>query len=202
VTEPPDLRTIDWWHREATVAAIARRYQADPDLDRLRARATQYVGGVGSLYPLVMFVGEAPGADEDREGKPFVGRSGQYLDRALAKRGIDRLRRCWTTNVVRYRPLKNADPGQFELAVSTPYLISEIATLEPPLVVTLGRFSMGALWSTAGRITEVHGEPREFWQGRVHLPVVHPSFAVRSRENTEMFEHDMTVLADLLRGVL
>lgn len=183
-----------------SLAALAAHYDADPDLARARSRATRLVPGVGSPRPLVVLVGEAPGEQEDRVGQPFVGRSGALLDALLAEHGIDRLGRCYTTNLVKYRPPGNADPGPWEIEVSLSYLRREIAILCPPLVATLGRVSTRALWPTMPRITECHGRPRPLWDGVTHLPMLHPAFGLRPG-NREAFAADVATLAGFVGGI-
>lgn len=185
---------------QASLLSLYGRYAADETLGRARARATQMVPGEGTMAPLVLFVGEAPGEDEDKQGRPFVGRSGQYLDEVLAKYGIDRLARCYTTNLVKYWPGPgNPDPGPYERYVSLPYLEQEIELLRPPVIATLGRISGKELWPSMPPILRCHGDPREYGEGQVHLPMLHPSYALRG--NHEPFAHDVAVLAEMI-GVL
>jgi uracil-DNA glycosylase len=179
--------------------ALSARYAADADLEVARGRATHLVPGEGSLRPRVVLVGEAPGGDEDRIGRPFVGRAGRFLDSLLAEHGIVRHETCWTTNVVKYWPGPgNPDPGPWELYVSLPYLLEEIELLDPPLIATLGRISGKALCRELPPITRCHGQARVYGATQVHLPMLHPAYGLRPG-NREAFEHDVAALASLLR---
>lgn len=181
--------------------ALNDEYAADPAFERVRAEATRLVPGFGASRPLVMFIGEAPGGEEDRLGRPFVGAAGQFLDGHLARIGLDRTGRCYTTNVLKYRPRENRDPTMVEVQRSRPYLWREVDILSPGLVVTLGRFSCMALWPRMTRITECAGKLRhDAEHGIWHLPLLHPSYGLRP-ENTAAFEANVAALASVLGDI-
>jgi DNA polymerase len=137
------------------------------------------VFGVGDPEADLLFVGEAPGREEDLRGEPFVGRSGQLLDRLMAEElGIDRSQ-CYIANVVKCRPPDNRDPKPDEIASCRPYLAAQIELIRPVVVVTLGNFATKLLLETDQGITKVRGAAYPF--GDAHLvPTYHPAAALRS----------------------
>jgi DNA polymerase len=165
-------------------------------LCRLYKGTTNGVPGVGNYEAIVMFVGEGPGAEEDRQGKPFVGRSGQFLTSTLASLGIAR-DEVFITNVVKHRPPENRDPLPDEVAACSTYLTRQIALISPRIIVTLGRFSMQR-WFPGEGITKVHGKVRNIGQGRVALAMFHPAAALRNPAWKVDFERDLAQLPDLI----
>jgi DNA polymerase len=144
----------------------------------LAAGRTQVVFGVGDPHAALMFVGEAPGYHEDLQGAPFVGRSGQLLDRLVRQElGVDRSQ-CYIANVVKCRPPGNRDPRPEEIAACRPYLDEQVHLIGPQVVVTLGNFATRALLGTAEGISRARGKSYRF--GSVHLvPTYHPAAALR-----------------------
>lgn len=136
------------------------------------------VPGEGSPTARIMFIGEGPGYHEDQQGRPFVGPSGQLLDQLLTKIKIPR-EEVFITNVVKCRPPNNRDPEPAELEACKSYLDRQIAAINPRLIITLGRISMARYWP-GKRISEVHGQYKEE-NGRMYMPMFHPSFALRDR---------------------
>ena len=134
------------------------------------------VPGEGNPEAAVMVVGEAPGATEDKEARPFVGRAGKLLDEVLAEAGLAR-EDVYITNVVKARPPKNRDPKAGEVAHHMPWLKAELALIQPALVVPLGRHAL-AHFTDGAKISEVHGtEMTE--RGRSLFPMYHPAAALR-----------------------
>ncbi len=154
------------------------------------------VPGEGNLDALVMFVGEGPGADEDRQGRPFVGRSGQFLNETLARLGIARTD-VYITNVVKCRPPDNRDPLPDELAACDDYLARQIEIINPRVIVTLGRISMRR-WFPEGGITQLHGRVRNIGRGRIAIAMFHPAAALRNPQWRAAFEQDMGRLPALI----
>ena len=155
------------------------RVAADCTRCALSAGRTQVVFGVGDPTADLMFVGEAPGRDEDLQGEPFVGRSGKLLDRlVLEELGVDRSR-FYIANVVKCRPPDNRDPKPDEIAACRPYLASQLELISPVVVVTLGNFATKLLLETELGITKVRG--RAYPTGAYQLvPTYHPAAALRS----------------------
>ena len=147
---------------------------------RLATGRTTVVFGSGSPTADLMFVGEGPGAREDEQGVPFVGRSGQLLDRLLAEElGMDRSD-CYIANVVKCRPPGNRDPRPDEIAACRPYLERQLDLVDPTVVVTLGNFSSKLLLGTDVGITKLRGQVYRFGDPERHLvPTFHPAAALR-----------------------
>jgi uracil-DNA glycosylase len=139
---------------------------------------TKVVFSAGNPDSDLMLVGEGPGRDEDLAGEPFVGRSGQLLDRLLAEElGIDR-GGCYIANVVKCRPPGNRDPLPDEVATCRHFLESQVELVNPKVIVTLGNFATRALLGTSAGVTSVRGRSYERG-GRVMVPTFHPAAALR-----------------------
>lgn len=141
----------------------------------LVGQATQPVFGDGNPDADVVFVGEAPGKNEDLQGLPFVGAAGRFLDEMLKMIGLER-RNIYITNIVKYRPPNNRDPLPDEKAAFLPYLEAQLDVIQPKLVVTLGRHSLNCFLPDL-QISRVHGKPKRY-RGRVYLPLFHPAAAL------------------------
>ena len=139
---------------------------------------TQVVFGTGAPDADLMFVGEGPGAEEDRQGVPFVGRSGQLLDRLMAEEmGISRSE-VYITNTVLCRPPGNRDPKPEELVACRPFLDAHIELVDPKVIITLGNFASKLLLETTTGITKLRGQEYP-WNGRILIPTLHPAAALR-----------------------
>jgi uracil-DNA glycosylase len=170
---------------------------------RLHQSRTQVVFGQGDPHADLMFVGEAPGFHEDRQGLPFVGPSGQLLNRLLEGIGLRR-DDVYICNVVKSRPPQNRDPQPDEIAACRPWLDAQIRLVDPKVVVTLGNFAAKTLLETTTGITRLRGRTHPF-QGRVLLPTFHPAAALHAQGRRtagpsplEAMEGDFRVLAELL----
>ncbi|MET0834268.1 MAG: uracil-DNA glycosylase [Actinomycetota bacterium] len=170
---------------------------------RLHQSRTQVVFGQGDPHADLMFVGEAPGFHEDRQGVPFVGPSGQLLNRLLEGIGLRR-EDVYICNVVKSRPPQNRDPQPDEIAACRPWLDAQIRLVDPRVVVTLGNFAAKTLLETTTGITRLRGQTYPF-QGRVLLPTFHPAAALHAQGRRtagpsplEAMEGDFKVLAELL----
>jgi uracil-DNA glycosylase family 4 len=157
--------------------------------------ATRMVPGEGSPEAEVMFVGEAPGANEDRLGRPFVGRAGLLLEELLEAAGLVR-EDVWITNVVKARPPKNRDPRAPEVAHCMPWLEAEVELIRPRVIVPLGRHALKHFASGA-KIAEVHGR----LLGERLFPLYHPAAAMYNQSLRETLFSDARALrATLERG--
>ncbi len=163
--------------RQTALAALEAEVQACTACGLCQGR-THAVPGEGSLDSVVMFVGEGPGQEEDRQGRPFVGRSGQLLTRMLQEVGIAR-ESVYVTNVVKCRPPGNRDPLPGEIASCRDFLERQIALINPRIVVTLGRFSMQR-WLPGEKITRTQGKARNIGRGRCVIPLFHPAAVLRN----------------------
>jgi uracil-DNA glycosylase family 4 len=172
--------------------------KADKSLP-LRKGATQLVFGDGNPNADVYFIGEAPGFHEDRLGLPFVGQAGKLLDKLIAKIGLTR-KDVYISNVVRFRPPANRDPEPEEIAAFQPYVDREIEIVNPKIIVTLGRFSMGK-FIPFEKISGIHGKPRSImWNNReiLVIPMYHPAAALRAGAIMRQLEQDFFVIKDEL----
>lgn len=154
---------------------LKREILASKVCPELAAGATQLVMGEGSPKAEIVFIGEAPGAEEDKQGRPFVGRAGQFLNDMLKLINLSRSD-VYITNIVKYRPPNNRDPSDEEKAEFLPYLLKQIAIIKPKVIVTLGRHSMEA-FLPGFRISQVHGQPKRK-NGLVYMPLYHPAAAL------------------------
>lgn len=165
-------------------------------LCELHVGRTRAVPGEGPVDAKIMFIGEGPGYHEDRQGRPFVGPSGQFLDELLGLAGLRRAD-VFIGNVVKCRPPQNRDPQPDEIATCTEhYLFRQIAAIDPRVVVTLGRYSMN-LFLPGARIMRDHGQPRRA-SGRLIVPMIHPAAALHRPENRPLIEADFRRLPEIL----
>ena len=153
------------------------------------------VPGDGNEAAAVLFIGEGPGYNEDREGKPFVGQAGQFLDELLGIAGLQR-REVYITNVVKCRPPQNRDPLPDEIDACSGYLERQIAVIDPLLIVTLGRHSMARFFPDA-KITSIHGQAQPI-EGRMVLPMLHPAYGLRDDRGRESLKEDFRRLPAVL----
>jgi len=140
---------------------------------------TQVVFGVGNRSADLVFVGEGPGAEEDRQGIPFVGRAGQLLTRLIEDIGLTR-DDVYICNVVKCRPPANRDPRPEEILSCRPYLEAQLDLLEPHVVVTLGNFATKLLLDTKTGITKLRGQEFPYRDGAVLIPTLHPAAVLRN----------------------
>ena len=168
----------------------------------LRSNATNLVFGEGNPETEVMFIGEGPGYWEDQKGIPFVGNAGAFLNQLIVTAGLTR-EGVFITNVVHHRPPENRDPEPSEVAAYQPYLDEMIKIIEPEIIVTLGRFSMGKFLPNA-RISSVHGKKFDVnWKGRelVIVPMYHPAAGLRATGVKEQTIEDFKKLSEILKEV-
>ncbi len=145
----------------------------------LKQQATQLVMGSGNPGASIVIIGEAPGKKEDLEGKPFIGAAGKFLDVMLESAGMNR-DDVYITNIVKYRPPNNRDPKPSEKADFWPYLLRQLEIINPKVVITLGRHSMGHFLPKAA-IADVHGQPHDIdinGQKLRVVPLYHPAAAL------------------------
>ena len=145
----------------------------------LAAGRQRVVVSRGNPRARLLVIGEAPGAQEDAQGQPFVGRSGQLLDRLLAAAGIDVATEAYICNVVKCRPPGNRKPTAAELAACRPWLEQQIALVDPPLVLLVGATALQGVLGIRGGITGLRGQWRP-WGGRWLMPILHPSYLLRN----------------------
>lgn len=165
----------------------------------LASTATQLVIGDGNLDAEVVFIGEAPGKNEDEQGLPFVGAAGKFLDEMLVHAGMKRSD-VYITNIVKYRPPNNRDPEPAEKEAFWPYLLKQLQIIKPKVVVTLGRHSM-EYFLPGMKISEIHGQPKRIQFGEdklVILPLFHPAAALYNGSMRQTLIDDFTKLPKVI----
>lgn len=166
----------------------------------LHETRTKAVFGTGNSDADLMFVGEAPGAEEDRQGLPFVGRAGTLLTQLLGEAGISR-DEVFITNVLKSRPPGNRDPQPPEIEACRPYLETQVALIQPKVIATLGNFSTKLLSGSQTGITRVRGTPQVHTLGGRSvflLPLFHPAAALRTPSLMEVLREDIATIPGLL----
>jgi DNA polymerase len=155
------------------------------------------VFGVGNPSAALMFVGEAPGADEDLQGEPFVGRAGQLLTKIIEAIGLSRAD-VYIANVIKCRPPGNRNPEPDEVATCEPFLARQIDLIHPKVIVALGTFAAKALLKTDAPISRIRGQVFEYRDGAKLIPTFHPAFLLRSPERKRDVWEDMKKARALL----
>ena len=160
-------------------------------------KTANLVFGEGSINCAVMFIGEAPGFNEDMQKRPFVGRAGKVLDEMITAIGWKRTD-VYITNIVKRRPPENRDPLPEEIAGYKPYLARQIEIINPKIIATLGRFSMNYFLPLA-KISNDHGKMFES-ENRIVFPLYHPAAALRATAVMNDLRYDFKKLLDVLAG--
>jgi uracil-DNA glycosylase len=163
----------------------------------LHGSRTEAVPGEGPTHAEIMFIGEGPGASEDKQGRPFVGASGKFLERLLEQACLTRTE-VFITNVVKCRPPGNRDPLPDEIEICTSnYLQHQIEIVNPSIIVTLGRHSMGLFFKGA-KITQIHGQMRQVGE-RFVIAMFHPAAALHQQSLKSTIMEDFARLPELLK---
>jgi uracil-DNA glycosylase len=192
--EPPPAAELAarWSALRAEVASCTRC--------PLHATRTQGVLGVGPARADWLVIGEAPGAEEDRRGEPFVGAAGQLLDKMLAAIGLDRTRNVYIANVLKSRPPGNRDPKPEEVAACLPYLLRQIALLRPRLILAVGRIAAQNLLATDAPLARLRGRVHHF--GELNTPLVvtyHPAYLLRTPADKRKAWEDLKFARNLFQ---
>jgi uracil-DNA glycosylase family 4 len=174
--------------------AIAEEIRACTACD-LHETRVQAVPGIGASDARIVFVGEAPGAQEDKRGLPFVGQAGRLLDQLLEGIGLDR-DRVAILNVIKCRPPDNRPPRKGEIAACRHFLDRQLGVIQPQLIVTLGRFSLAQFCPEAS-ITQVHGQVQRA-DGRLIYPVYHPAAAFHRSAWRQALEEDFGRIPEMV----
>lgn len=195
----------------ASATALAAKAETLDDLENamaafdgcaLKATAKNLVFSDGQRNAKIMIVGEAPGGDEDRQGKPFVGRAGQLLDQMLAAIGLSRDENVYITNVVPWRPPGNRTPSLDEIAVCKPFIARHIELVQPEILLLVGNISNKTLLATSTGITKLRGQWQDYdngGSGVKTLPLLHPAYILRRPETKADMWADLCALKkDLL----
>ena len=183
--------------------ALSRlKVEIGPDCQRCKLHALgrhQVVFGVGNPNADLMFVGEGPGADEDIQGEPFVGRAGQLLTKIIEAIGMTR-QDVYIANVIKCRPPQNRNPEPDEVEKCEPFLFRQIETIKPKVIVALGKFAAQSLLKTSEPITRIRG--REYtYRDAILMPTYHPAYLLRNPSSKrEVWEDMKRVRAILTQG--
>ena len=170
---------------------------------KLSATRTNAVPGEGAPRPLVMVIGEGPGADEDATGRPFVGKAGQLLDKMLASIGLYRESNCYIANVIKCRPPGNRDPQPDETAACASFLARQIQLLQPRFILCAGRIAAQTLLNTSTPIGKLRGKFIDFKAGDTaipFLPTYHPSALLRNEDLKRPAWEDLKLLRAAIEG--
>jgi len=188
---PEDPSGLGWAELEVEVAQCRRC--------ELCGSRTQPVFGVGDRQARLMVIGEAPGAEEDRQGEPFVGRAGRLLNAMLRAAGLDR-GQVFIANILKCRPPRNRDPQPAEVAQCLPYLLRQIELVSPTLILCVGRIAAQNLLGTDAPLGRLRGSPHRLPSGVPVLVTYHPAYLLRSpgekRKAWEDLKRVMEALGD------
>lgn len=198
-TETMSNATTDQRPPAALLAAL--RAEIGPSCTRCKLHTLgrrHVVFGVGSPQARLMFVGEAPGEDEDKQGEPFVGRAGQLLTKIIEAIGLTR-DQVYIANVIKCRPPSNRNPEPDEVESCEPFLFEQIAIVQPRIVVALGKFAAQSLLRTTEPITRLRGRVFEF-RGASLIPTFHPAYLLRNPPAKREVWEDMKKVRDLLQA--
>lgn len=185
--------------RRAALEAIAQEIRNCRQCPLYTGR-TNTVPGTGRPDADIMFIGEGPGYHEDQQGLPFVGASGQFLTELLAKIGLSR-KDVFITNVIKCRPPGNRDPLSTEIDICvSAFLQRQIDIIQPKVIATLGRFSMGLFFDKNARISKIHGQPKRA-DGRIYYPIFHPAAVLRNPNLRPAMEEDFKRIQTLIKEI-
>jgi uracil-DNA glycosylase len=156
----------------------------------LHQHRTQAVFGTGNPYAELMVIGEGPGEEEDKQGLPFVGKSGQLLDKILGAAGFSRQENVYIANIVKCRPPGNREPSPEERTSCLPFLLLQIELIQPSIIILLGSTALKGLIDPDGKITQVRGKWME-WNDTLVMPTYHPSALLRNPDLKKDVWEDM-----------
>ena len=197
----PNVQTPPSNLRNAAERLAAVKTEIGPQCMRCKLATLgrkQVVFGVGNPDANLMFVGEAPGADEDVQGEPFVGRAGQLLTKIIEAMGLRR-DEVYIANVIKCRPPGNRNPEPDEIATCEPFLFQQIAAINPKVIVALGSFAAKTLLRSEDTISRLRGQIYDF-RGAKLIPTFHPSFLLRSPDRKRDAWEDLKRARALLTG--
>lgn len=189
-------------NRQASLDQIKADILAKNICPDLAKTATNLVMGDGNVSAKVVFIGEAPGKNEDLAGKPFVGAAGKFLEEMLSSVELTR-EQVYITNIVKYRPPNNRDPLQEEKKAFWPYLVQELRVIGPLLIATLGRHSM-EYFLPGMQITKIHGQPKRIMFGDekiVILPLYHPAAALYNSSLRQTLIADFISIPTIIKRI-
>ena len=191
INKTEDMISGGWLreHKPLDISESAARDSLEAVADEIReckrcglsALRNNPVPGEGVPGSGIMFIGEGPGAEEDKTGRPFVGKAGQYLDKWLAAIDLDRGTNCFIGNIIKCRPPENRDPHPEEILACKPFLLRQLALIKPDVIVTLGRFASQVICSSEEGIGRLRGRVYTYHDIPV-VPTYHPSAVLRNQD--------------------
>jgi DNA polymerase len=184
--------------KQEQLEAIKQQILDNKICPELASQATQLVFGDGNPDAEIVFIGEAPGKNEDQQGVPFVGAAGKFLNEMLDSIGLKR-EDVYITNIVKYRPPNNRDPLPDEKDAFLPYLQAQIEVIQPKVVIPLGRHSMNCFLPDL-QISKVHGQPKRY-KGMVYMPLYHPAAALYNGGMRQTLLDDFATIPALLKKI-
>jgi len=194
----PHIKKVVMADKQKVLDDLKAKILKDGVCEDLAKQATQLVFGDGNPDADMVFIGEAPGKNEDLQGKPFVGAAGKLLDEMLKMIGLNR-EDIYITNIVKYRPPNNRDPFPEEKIAFLPYLQMQLEIIQPKLVVTLGRHSLNCFLPDL-QISQVHGQPKRY-NGQVYLPLFHPAAALYNGSMKQTLIDDFVAIPLILKKI-
>jgi uracil-DNA glycosylase len=208
-TEPLEQKRLEPTGRSEPIRVFASQAEAlqaikidiGPDCSRCKLHTLgrrQVVFGVGNPNADLMFVGEAPGADEDMQGEPFVGRAGQLLTKIIEAIGMTR-QDVYIANVIKCRPPQNRNPEPDEVEKCEPFLFRQIETIKPKVIVALGKFAAQSLLKTSEPITRLRGREYKYREA-ILMPTYHPAYLLRNPSSKREVWEDMKRVRVILAG--
>ena len=183
---------MDWAELKAAVAGCT--------VCELNKTRTQTVFGVGDENADWLFIGEAPGVDEDAQGEPFVGQAGKLLDNMLKSIGLKRGDNVYIANVVKSRPPSNRNPLPDEIAACMPYLMRQIELIQPKLIITLGKIASEALLGREATIASLRGKVHAY-QGIPLIVTYHPAYLLRTLQDKARAWEDLCLAKQTMQDL-
>ncbi len=189
------IQQVETGGKQASLVAV-RTELGDCHRCRLHAGRRHIVFGTGNPKAELVFVGEAPGEEEDLQGQPFVGKAGQLLTRMIQAMGLTR-EEVYIANIIKCRPPQNRNPLLDEIAACEPFLIAQLNTIQPKLICTLGTFAAQTLLRTQDKISQLRGRFHHY-NGIPVMPTYHPAYLLRNPQDKRLVWEDMQKIMEEL----
>jgi uracil-DNA glycosylase family 4 len=190
-------KTIQNAEDEPTLEALSKKAHKCKRCEKLASSRTNVVFGTGSEHAELVFVGEAPGREEDKQGKPFVGRAGELLTKMIVAMGFTR-DQVYICNVLKCRPPENRNPLPNEVENCSPYLKCQLRLLKPKILVALGKFAAQTLLQTETPISQLRGKFHEY-EGIPLMPTYHPAYLLRNPSEKKTVWEDLKKVMEFLK---
>ncbi len=189
-------KTAEGVHQREMALQEIREKMGDCQRCKLHTHRTHIVFGIGNPMAKLVFVGEAPGEDEDRQAEPFVGKAGQLLNKMIQAMGLKR-EQIYIANIVKCRPPNNRNPEPDEIASCEPFLVEQLGAIKPEIICALGSFAAQTLLRTRVKISQLRGKFHDY-QGIRVMPTFHPAYLLRNPQDKKLVWEDLQkVMAEL-----